>query len=421
MTVTGAVPNSATDGPPLAAGSYSFQAVYSGDSNYSGSTSSCEPFKVNKGSSHTATVVDDASTGAPWAGTETTGSSAFDTATVTTSDTVTATGTVSYTFFENGACSGTGTPAGTVILTLTGAVPDSATEGPPLAAGSYSFEALYSGDSNYSGSTSSCEPFSVAVGPTTVSTTLHYASTGTVIPVGSFVPQNTSVYDTSTINGQVSGFTASGTVVYSFFLNGSCTVPPAWTQTVTVNSNGTVPQSNATGPLPSGMYAFQATYSGDSNYSGNTSPCEPFVIGQPALTPGYWKNHLSVTMAIINANQPFYIGDDLITTAAQVTGIFSAMNCSNNQPNNAIGCLAGQLLAAILNVDNGAPASIAPTVGAAQLFLGHGGTVQTVTYGGYTAKGVLYTGPGTYKLSGLQRSVALALENDLSNYNASGI
>src|SRR5438445_698404 len=112
-----------------------------------------------------ATVVFDAATNAAWSGTETTGASAYDTASVSTSDGFTATGTVSYTFFANGGCSGSGTGAGAPSLTATGSVPNSSTEG-PLAAGSYSSRAVYSGDSNYAGSTSPCEPFSVTAPPT---------------------------------------------------------------------------------------------------------------------------------------------------------------------------------------------------------------------------------------------------------------
>ena len=74
---------------------------------------------------------------------------------------------MTYTFFTNNTCTGTGTAAGTVTLTGTGAVPNSNTEG-PLAAGGFAFRAEYSGDANYSSSTSSCEPFAVAqLGPGT--------------------------------------------------------------------------------------------------------------------------------------------------------------------------------------------------------------------------------------------------------------
>src|SRR5262249_3746568 len=132
----GKVPNSATEGP-LVAGAYSFHGTNSGEWEYAGSSSDREPFSVAGGTSKTAATVFDAATNAAWSGSETTGASAYDTSSVSTSDGFTATGTVSYTFFTNGSCQGGGSPAGTVTLTGTGAVPNSNTEG-PLAAGSYS-------------------------------------------------------------------------------------------------------------------------------------------------------------------------------------------------------------------------------------------------------------------------------------------
>ena len=41
------MPNSNSQGP-LAAGGYAFQAVYSGDANYTALTSGCEPFAVGQ-------------------------------------------------------------------------------------------------------------------------------------------------------------------------------------------------------------------------------------------------------------------------------------------------------------------------------------------------------------------------------------
>ena len=160
---TALVPNSDTQGP-LAAGPHSFLATYSGDDDFVGSTSPCEPFTVSKGSSNTATTVFDAATNATWAGTELTGAKAYDTAKVSHSDGITATGTVTYTLYSGANCSGTTTNAGTVTLTANGTVPNSATQG-PLQAGSHSFQAVYSGDTNYTPSTSSCEPFSVDPAP----------------------------------------------------------------------------------------------------------------------------------------------------------------------------------------------------------------------------------------------------------------
>src|SRR5262249_15789522 len=135
LTASGAVPNSTTVGP-LAAGSYSFQATYSGDANYAGSTGPCEPFSLGIPSTQTATTVFDAGTNAPWAGTESTGASAYDTSSVSGEQGgIVPTGTVAYTFFTNGSCQGSGTGAGTVTLDAAGNVPNSSTEH-TLAAGS---------------------------------------------------------------------------------------------------------------------------------------------------------------------------------------------------------------------------------------------------------------------------------------------
>jgi hypothetical protein len=42
-----------------------------------------------------------------------------------------------------------------------------------------------------------------------------------------------------------------------------------------------VPKSNTESNLAAGPYSFQATYSGDANYGGSTSPCEPFTVKAP--------------------------------------------------------------------------------------------------------------------------------------------
>jgi sugar lactone lactonase YvrE len=189
LTSTGSVPNSTIEGP-LAAGPYSFQAVYSGDTNFLGSIGPCEPFSVRG----TSTVVFDASTNVPWSGSETIGASAYDTATITTSGTIVATGIVSYTFSANGVCSGA-VWTQTVTLTSSGSVHNSASTG-ALAAGNYSFKAVYSGDSNYSGSASTCELFTVKVSTMTTTEVLDAAGsnvTNAGVPLGSTVHDNATV------------------------------------------------------------------------------------------------------------------------------------------------------------------------------------------------------------------------------------
>ncbi|MGH9169774.1 MAG: hypothetical protein ACRD0Z_02715, partial [Acidimicrobiales bacterium] len=173
----GNVPKSSTQGP-LPAGSYSFDAAYSGNKRYAPSLSACEPFSVELAPSGVATTVFDASTGLAWSGTEATGASAYDTSAVSGEQgSIVPSGTVTYSYFDNGTCAGTAAETGIVTLTTTGTVPDSSTEG-PLPEGSYSFQASYSGDTNYGPAASACEPFSVELAPSGVATTVFDASTG---------------------------------------------------------------------------------------------------------------------------------------------------------------------------------------------------------------------------------------------------
>ncbi len=277
LNADGTVPDSEVHGP-LAAGIYSFIAVYSGDSNYTGSTSPAEPLTINQGTSSTATAILDAATSQPPNGVL--GESVFDTATVTgTPAAFTPTGTVTYQFFTNGT--GTGTPATTQMVTLNanGTVPSSEVKG-PLAAGAYSFIAVYSGDSNYTGSTSALEPLTISQGSTTTATASLDAATHQ--PPGGFLGE--SVFDTATVTGTPAAFTPRGTVMYEFFTNGSGTGVPVATQTVTLNADGTVPDSAVHGPLAAGTYSIIAVYSGDSNYRGSTSAVEPLTISQGSTT-----------------------------------------------------------------------------------------------------------------------------------------
>src|SRR5436853_2114922 len=131
----------------------------------------------------------------------------------------------------------------------------------------------------------------------------------------------------------------------------------------------------------------------------------------PRNTIGYWKNHQSQTTALL----PQKLGNYTVATFAQATAVFNATNCSSTTSQGAIGCLAGQLLAAELNLANFASPCIQPTVNKATSFLKGG----TVTVSGKTAAGVNYVGPsGTYNLSATQRTIAVALSGALDAYNS---
>jgi hypothetical protein len=130
----------------------------------------------------------------------------------------------------------------------------------------------------------------------------------------------------------------------------------------------------------------------------------------PRLTIGYWKNHQPQTTALL----PQKLGNYNVATFSQATAVFNGTNCSSTKPQDAIGCLAGQLLAAELNLANFASPCIQPTVNKANSFLKGG----TVTVSGKTAAGVNYVGPsGTYNLSATQRAIVVALSSALDAYN----
>jgi hypothetical protein len=116
--------------------------------------------------SSVGTTVFDAATTATWSGAETTGASAYDTSTVggVIPLSPTPTGTVTYTLWTNSSdcTTGTSSAAGTETLDATGNVPNS-NPTPALAAGSYAFQAVYSGDTNYAVATSPCEAFTVGM------------------------------------------------------------------------------------------------------------------------------------------------------------------------------------------------------------------------------------------------------------------
>ena len=130
----------------------------------------------------------------------------------------------------------------------------------------------------------------------------------------------------------------------------------------------------------------------------------------PARTIGYWRNHEDDTTALL----PQKLGGYTVALFAQAAAVFDASNCGSSSSNAALGCLAGQLLAAELNLARGALPCIQPTVAKANTFLSGG----TVTVGGVTTSGVVYAGPaGTYALSATQRTVALTLKDALDRYN----
>ncbi len=258
VTVTnGVVP----DSDPITfnqTGNFYWQAVYSGDANNLGSTSACtsELLVVTPRHPTIATLLS--------AGTIEVGGTVHDSATLTGA-TATAGGTVTYTVYTNDTCTDGAQSAGTVTVT-NAVVPDS----DPITfnqTGNFYWQAVYSGDANNVGATSACTSELLVVTP----------KHPTMTTAPNLLPN-----DDATIAGATA--TAGGTIIFDLFdpaAGATCSGTPAFTQTVTVNGNGTYSTTNTTFIASAlGTWRWQVSYSGDANNAATTSACgvESFTI-----------------------------------------------------------------------------------------------------------------------------------------------
>ncbi|SFS20964.1 Ig-like domain (group 3) [Granulicella pectinivorans] len=220
-------------------GTYSIVAIYSGDTNYSGSTSTTLSFVVTPPTTTTSLNATPTTILAR--------RSAVFTASVAITGSTAATGTVQ--FYSNGTTLGapvalaSGGTASTPSTTFT-------------TAGTYAITATYSGDANNATSTSMPLNFLVTALPAT--TTAVTAAPTTVAAGGS-----------SVFTATISTSTATGTV--QFFQNGA-----ALGSAVAVA--GGKASTPATLFTAAGTYAITATYSGDLNNAGSTSTSLSFVV-----------------------------------------------------------------------------------------------------------------------------------------------
>jgi hypothetical protein len=115
-----------------------------------------------------------------------------------------------------------------------------------------------------------------------------------------------------------------------------------------------------------------------------------------------WK----ADQAGVSALLPVSLGGYVVTTWTAAQGVFKATKCGR-KTYEAVGCLAGQLLVAKLNIANhAAHACIDATVEAAGAFL--------------AGNSVSYTGPGSYALTKAERRTALDLKTALETYSTAG-
>jgi len=244
---------------------------------------------------------------------------------------------LSTTFAATVVPQGTGTPTGSVTFD-DGTVPLSCTPNPvtlpssdqaacavsSLAVGPHSITAVYSGDSNFQGSTSSALTFTVSKAPTT---TVITANT----PKASALGQAVSVSFTVAVNAPASG-----------------TIPGTDTVTVTDTTGASCSATVAAGscsltPKAAGADTLTATYSGDANFSASTSAGVAQSVGTAATTTKITANtpnpsvlgqsvSVSFTVAVNPPGSGTIPGSETVTvadtTGASCSATVAAGNCS---------------------------------------------------------------------------------------------
>jgi hypothetical protein len=177
-----------------------------------------------------------------------------------------------------------------------------------------------------------------------------------------------------------------------------------------------------------------ATHNNKASFKDNSTPqqsgsatASAKVCSYNALTPGYWKNHAAnsksggpnysadctkLKSSSCSTNGPWAIaklpqslGNYSVSSILLADPIWAGMNCSSSKDQDAVGCLAGHLLAAKLNVATFGGSCILATITSADAFL----------------VSINYQGPGkTYTLSPAQRTQVINLKNALDKYNNGG-
>jgi hypothetical protein len=249
----------------LSVGSHTITVSYSGDSNFTGSTSSAITQTVNQAS--TSTSVSSGTNPSVF------GQSVTFTAQVSVSSPGAGTPAGTVTFSDGGSSIGSGSVSPSGIATF-------ATSG--LAVGSHTITASYGGDANFTGSSSSA-----------ITQTVNQASSSSSLASS----ENPSTFGDPTFTVTVSAVppgngTPTGTV--AFTIDGS----PAGSATLSGGS-----ASISTSGLSAGTHTVVATYSGDANFTTSSASLTQTV------------NQASSSTAVTSSLNPSTFGQSVTFTA----------------------------------------------------------------------------------------------------------
>ena len=253
---------------------HTLQAVYTGDANYSGSTSPQVTVTVSK--TPTTLTITPATT------TPTAGSSLAVAATVNATQTGSLQPSGSFSLTMDGSAAGSvnvtpGSPS-TASVTI-----------PVIAAGTHVLQGTYSGDSTYAGSTSSAVTITATKGATvtTVTATPPVLAAGTTETLtATIAPANAAAGTTYTITGTVSFYDSGTTLLGTALVSSNVATLAGVTLADTLS------------------HTITAVYSGDANWLTSTSA----VLSLPATT----KPDYVLLAANVSAVGP---GQSLVLTA----------------------------------------------------------------------------------------------------------
>jgi hypothetical protein len=251
LSLAGGVYQASFSTSSLALGGHTITAVYSGDTNFSTSTSPSVTETISAATTSTSLVANP--NPAPI------GAAVTFTAIVSPAGGATGTPTGTVQFKDGGSAIG---PAET--LSLTNGVYQAAYTTSSLTLGSHTITAVYSGDGNFSTSTS--PSVSESIGAASTNTSLVAA------PNPASVGQNVLFTAIVSLAGGGVG-TPTGTVQ---FKDGGSDIGPAETLSLV---SGAYQATFNTSSLTLGSHTITAVYSGDANFNTSTSPNVSEIIG----------------------------------------------------------------------------------------------------------------------------------------------
>lgn len=257
----GSIPPSSKE--TLEPGTYYWRASYSGDSGHAAATSVCD---AEIAIVETPTTMSTSLSGEGQSGTEITvnvGAAVSDKATLSGTNAAKASGDVEYRVYSDNECKDLVVLAGDVEVS-SGSVPASSEE--KLPAGTYYWQAVYSGDgANHAVSGSCGSEVSTVTTPVTT-TASDTESSGQIIELA----EGASMKDAATLHGPHAA-TATGTMKYAVYSDAKCEHLAASAGEVTVSGVNVPASSKVT--LKAGFYYWQGEYSGDSEMPAAKSVC----------------------------------------------------------------------------------------------------------------------------------------------------